>query len=278
MSLSWIDKIFVINLERSKERLENCIQQSKIYHFSFERFHAIEGNKLSRKQKKFVHPLCANLLCTYGMMGCGLSHLFLWKKMVKENIQTAMILEDDFVWREDSSEKINQLKDFHDGIVKLSCIGPFCGDEVLSNQKPIICPFAIGNGAYLLRLEQVKSLLKHIENVFYHIDVQMSMVSKNMNIPIYYFDCIDVDGTLDSTLGVKIQNSTLLSKMIPLSDNIKWMMNEPFIAPLKKPVHSFLLLSLLLIGTGLLIWRINMYVGLFFIILGLIDIFYFLLN
>jgi hypothetical protein len=274
-TLPWIDKIYLINLDRSKDRLEKCIEQSKKYNFTFERFQAIDGSKITKHQRKYVHPLC-NYFCTNGMIGCGLSHYFILKKIVEEEIQTTLVLEDDFIWREDTIQKLNQIKDFDQGILKLSCIGPFCTS---SDNGPELSPFALGNAAYLIRYQHAKQLYEQLGNVSYHIDFQYSLVSVLNSIPMYYYDCIDVDGKTDSTIGD--QNSTLLSVVLPLSDNWKWLMNEPFIYLFGFNVHLFLILSILLIGLGLFLFlfsKFPKYIGIIFILLGVLDIIYYLLH
>lgn len=261
--MDWINKIFVINLDRSTERLKNCRDQSKKFNFRFERFPAIEGNKLTKQQLSLIHPTCKYFLCTRGMMGCGLSHYFLLQKIVDEKIQTAMILEDDFVWKEDTISKLEKIRDFDQGLVKLSCIGPFCSKD---NDQPQLCPFALGNAAYLIRYPQAKELLKHIQQIIYHIDVQFIF----SNVTMYHYPCIDVDGMDDSTLG--LHNSTLLSRILPISSQIKWIMNEPFIAPLGYGINLFFLLSALCIAFGIYIYNTNKWIGIGFIILGMIDL------
>ena len=276
--LSWIDKIFVINLDLSVDRLNKCEYQSKKYNFQFERFTAIDGSKLTKTQKNYVHPICKTLLCTNGMIGCGLSHLFILKKIIDENIQTTLVLEDDFVWRNDSIEKINKLKNFDKGIVKLSCIGPFCKSE--SEDEPSLCELALGNAAYLIRYNQAKILYEKLQNVIYHIDVQYAFTSKFNHIPIYYFDCIDVEGMEDSTIGDN--NSTLLKQILPLSPTISWVLSEPFISPLGLKINLFFCLSIIILILGIVFYKkfqgILKYIGLFFILFGILDLFFYFQN
>jgi GR25 family glycosyltransferase involved in LPS biosynthesis len=269
-SLSWIDKIFFINLDRSKDRLEKCFIQGKKYNLQLERFPAIEGAKITRKQKKDVHPICQYFLCTNGMIGCGLSHFYILKKIVEEKIQTSIIMEDDFIWREDTTEKLQTLKNFHKGIVKLSCIGPFCG---FGTSEPQLAPLALGNAAYLIRYEHAKELYEKIENVKYHIDLQYSFVSKLHSIPMYYFDCIDVEGIDDSTLGS--HRKTFLNASLPLHQDIQWFLNEPFVAPMGYGIHLFLFISFLLIILGLIVYRWNKWIGMILFALGIFDLFYY---
>ena len=284
-ALSWIDKIYIINLDRSKERLENCIIQAKKFNFTFERFPAIDGSKLTDEQKEYVHPLCKYLLCTNSMIGCGLSHYNILKKIVAEDIQTTLVLEDDFIWRDDTISKINRIKDFDKGIVKLTCTGPFCESDVpTKSDEPQLTSISIGTAAYLIRWKDAKLLLEKINRLMYHIDLQYSFVAKYNSIPIYYYNCLDVDGYNDSTIGV--HKSTFFNAYLPIPEKMKWFMNEPFISPFGYGVHLFLIISVILIVIGIFLLRSSLqsknkfkkWIGILFIIIGLIDILYFAIS
>lgn len=278
-NLSWIDKIFVINLDRSIERLKNCQSQAKKYNFKLDRFPAIDGSRLNDQLIKDVHPICRHLLCTNSMIGCGLSHYYILKKIVDENIQTALILEDDFVWRDDTNQKVDTLRDFDKGIVKLSCIGPFCIGSDHQFDEPQISPFSLGNAAYFVRKKDAERLLSKINQVQYYMDFQYSLVAKINSINIYYYNCIDVDGMNDSTIG--FHKSTLMNNLLPISETTKWFLNEPFMAPFGKGIHLFLFLSFILIIVGsLLFFKSSDYkiLGLVIFGIGLLDFLYYLTN
>jgi GR25 family glycosyltransferase involved in LPS biosynthesis len=274
--LSWIDKIYLINLDRSKDRLDKCLRQSKKYNLNIERFPAIDGDKLTSEQKKDVHSMCKYLMCTNGMIGCGLSHYYILKKIVEEEIETTIIMEDDFIWRDDTSDKLEKIKNFDKGIVKLSCIGPFCHSDKSNTEEPQLSSFALGNGAYLIRYKHAKKLYEEIKNIKYHIDLQYTLVSKYNSILIYFYDCIGMDGTNDSTLGS--HRKTFLNQYLPLSNDIKWFLNEPFIAPFNYGIHLFLFFSILLIIFGVLIYGWNKWIGIILIIFGVVDILYYIQN
>jgi glycosyl transferase family 25 len=270
--LTWINKIYVINLERSKERWENCMRQAKKYHLDLERFTAIDGSKLTLKQRKHVHPLCEYLLCSNGMIGCGLSHLFILKKIIDEKIPIVLVLEDDFIWRDDTIDKLNQIQHFDKGMVKLTCMGPYCSSSPYKNEEPKLSPFPLLNTAYLIRYTQAKQIYEKVDKMFYHIDFQYSMISKYYSIPIYYYNCIDVGGMKDSTIGV--HKKTFMATILPLSDTTKWLFSETFMCPFGIELHLFLFISLLLILLGIFLYPRNKWIGIGLIGWGLLDIIY----
>ena len=103
------------------------------------------------------------------------------------------------------------------------------------------------------------------------------LASKLNSIPMYYYDCIDVEGMDDSTVG--IHQKTFLNEYLPLSDDVKWFLNEPFVAPFGYGIHLFLFISILLIILGLIIaYRWNKWIGIILISLGTIDILYYFLH
>lgn len=95
-------KVFVINLDRSPERLEQMAMQLKNIGLDFERISAVDGNaqtdeflnkyyssKLNRK--KYYAPL------KKAEIGCYISHLKACEKIVRDNLDYAIILEDDII-------------------------------------------------------------------------------------------------------------------------------------------------------------------------------------
>jgi glycosyl transferase, family 25 len=92
-------RTFVVNLEQSTERKLFMKQQLETLNMTYEFFPAVDGRKLSNNE---LEKMCnmkvvrawADLL-TPGMIGCSLSHYNVYKKMVKENIELAFVLEDD---------------------------------------------------------------------------------------------------------------------------------------------------------------------------------------
>ena len=99
-------KTFVINLPSAKERLKSIeIQLSKLW-IEFEVFPAVYWKSLSQEEmekyyddKKAKKFLWKSL--TPWEIGCALSHYFLFKKIVEENVDIGLILEDDAIISKD---------------------------------------------------------------------------------------------------------------------------------------------------------------------------------
>ena len=107
--------IFVINLERSPERLESSQQQLAEQGLSFERINAIDGAMLTAAQinshynaelnkQNYHYPLSP------GQIGCYLSHRKAWQTIVDRQLDYAIVLEDDFILKDDLSHTITNIE------------------------------------------------------------------------------------------------------------------------------------------------------------------------
>lgn len=107
------DKIYVINLEESKDRLENLNKQANKLNLNIERFPAIKGKTLT-EQDLINNDYLGNIKLKYnGSLGCYLSHCLLWEKIYKENkYDNVLILEDDCLLPDNFIEQIQELKKY----------------------------------------------------------------------------------------------------------------------------------------------------------------------
>lgn len=125
------DKIYLINLERRKDRLENFLKISEKYNFSFELIKAFDGialltedftyenKKISYVKNEFykhepgIFFGIENYHDRYfkGQVGCLMSHLEILKLAEKNNYSSILILEDDVVFSDDFQQKIENLID-----------------------------------------------------------------------------------------------------------------------------------------------------------------------
>ena len=91
-------KVFVINLDRSKKRLLNISSQLEKLGIPFERFPAVDGNGIIN-QELYFNKKRFKLECLHdvvpGEVGCSLSHIKIWRRIVDSKIPFALVLEDD---------------------------------------------------------------------------------------------------------------------------------------------------------------------------------------
>ena len=107
----YFDKIFIINLDHRTDRWEQCLQQLQTYHISnYERFSAIKP-RLSEYPKQYYNRYtCPKRDPNYiiGALGCKLSHYEIIKLSKERNYKNILILEDDFLLKENFNMILNQ--------------------------------------------------------------------------------------------------------------------------------------------------------------------------
>lgn len=90
-----IDATFVINLDRSTDRMTVMARQLETLGVPFQRFPAVDGAKVSRADlQRLATPVCRTF-CTPSMIGCALSHMNLWRLVVERGYERALVIEDD---------------------------------------------------------------------------------------------------------------------------------------------------------------------------------------
>ena len=95
-------RTFLINLDKSTERLASARFQLERNSIPFERVSAVMGAALDKRERMEKYDSIRALLANGkplrdGEIGCSLSHCLVYKKMVEEGIDVALILEDDIV-------------------------------------------------------------------------------------------------------------------------------------------------------------------------------------
>jgi len=85
-------KVFVISLQTSLDRRSRVTDMLKAIGLEFEFFDAVDGRSLDHKS--YVAPDAPWELLP-GEVGCYLSHLGVWRKVVNERVEVSLVLEDD---------------------------------------------------------------------------------------------------------------------------------------------------------------------------------------
>ncbi|MDC9591625.1 glycosyltransferase family 25 protein [Xenorhabdus sp. XENO-10] len=87
--------IFVINLAKDTERRESIKKQAETFGLQIQFIDAVNGKDLSDND---INQLCKDFHgngMTLGVLGCSLSHLKIYEKIINDNLDMALILEDD---------------------------------------------------------------------------------------------------------------------------------------------------------------------------------------
>lgn len=111
-------KVFAINLERSTDRKKHILDECKRHNLEPILFKAVDGSKLSEEQlSEMVLDHKINGM-TKKEIGCALSHIGVYKRIVDENINLALILEDDAVLNDNISSVLHEISIFNESTDK----------------------------------------------------------------------------------------------------------------------------------------------------------------
>lgn len=90
-----IDATFVINLDRSVDRMAEMARQLEAAGVPYQRFPAVDGAKVpAHELERLATPECRTF-CTSSMIGCALSHMNLWRLVVERGYERVLVIEDD---------------------------------------------------------------------------------------------------------------------------------------------------------------------------------------
>tara|TARA_B100001093_G_scaffold243566_1_gene233328 strand:+ start:532 stop:1317 length:786 start_codon:yes stop_codon:yes gene_type:complete len=99
---------YVINLERSKRRMVDISNQCEKAGLKFQRWNAYDGSKLDLNYLKRQRLISNDNKMRLGSLGCGLSHISLWKNTLKNtDHENLLVFEDDCIIPPDFKKKLN---------------------------------------------------------------------------------------------------------------------------------------------------------------------------
>ena len=185
-----IDKIFIINLDKDVERLNNSYKQLKNYNINnYERYPAVYGAETNIYKLNTYTTKIGKLIASKSMIGCGISHINIWKIIIKKGINKCLILEDDFILVDNFLNKFNNIINkspseydilflssniIHNKNLKLYDIDDYFYKQLLISQT-------VG---YIITIKGAKKILKYLNKISYHIDFELCILSliQNLNI------------------------------------------------------------------------------------------------
>ncbi|WP_164996124.1 glycosyltransferase family 25 protein [Proteus alimentorum] len=88
-------KIYIVNLEKDVERKASIKAQLDDLNLNYEFISAVYGKNLSQEEISRLSPDFEKTSLTLPELGCALSHLNVYKKIIENNEDIALILEDD---------------------------------------------------------------------------------------------------------------------------------------------------------------------------------------
>lgn len=160
--------IFIINLDRSPERLAHMHEQMSEIRMPFQRRSAVDGSNLDDDVVRHCRSSFWHRPLRPGEVGCFASHYRIWQHMVDDDIPVAVVLEDDIQLGAGFVEAVATLAPERLDFVRLSKLrraeGPILhriGDfDVVED---IAFSKFSGAGAYMIGREGARKLLAHAD-------------------------------------------------------------------------------------------------------------------
>ena len=191
--MNTINKIFIINLDKDIERLNKSYEQLNFYNITnYERYPAIYGNNLNKDDLNSYSTNIGKIIASKSMIGCGISHINIWKNIIKEKINKCLILEDDFILSDNFINKFDII--INNAPLEYDII--FLTNNIIHNKNLKLYDineyfykqaFISQTVGYIINLNGANKLLKFINKVSYHIDVEICILSL-----LYNFNIISV--------------------------------------------------------------------------------------
>lgn len=107
-------RYFAINLDFETKKKEHILAEAYKHGLSLEIVPAVYGKALSEEELSRDVIDHHNNYLTKGEIGCALSHISIYKKMIDENIPLALVLEDDAVLLAGVNAVIKDIEGFDD--------------------------------------------------------------------------------------------------------------------------------------------------------------------
>jgi GR25 family glycosyltransferase involved in LPS biosynthesis len=196
----FIDKIFVINLKSRKDRLRNIkkvLTKLKLDN-NVEIFEAVNGKELPKEEiNKLLSITSLDTLFnkstnhkdirTKGAIGCYLSHYKIWQKIIENNLNNVLILEDDIntiIDYEKIKQYIDAIPEDYD-IAMLSWFKLWFDPLENKNKKNIINKYwykynsvnVYSCGSYLISKSGAEKLIKNAFPICYQVDGYINIIT-----------------------------------------------------------------------------------------------------
>jgi len=183
--------MFVINLDRSNDRLEHIKKKFNEQKITFQRVPAVDGTLLSEKKLSKIYDKehCIKLIgreLLAGEIGCALSHLKAWQNIIDSKLDGAFIFEDDIVFNTTFAE-VQYLQNIHSNHASLFLLSP--ASEKLSKPLKSLSTdniqiyhskkTALGCGYYINR-QAAKNLISYFNLIHHPIDWWSKLRRRNI--------------------------------------------------------------------------------------------------
>ena len=164
---------YVVNMARSLDRRAHITRELEKTSVDYEIVTAVDGRELDLADTALIAPsFVATGLFPAGSAGCALSHLSIYRKIVEDGLDVALILEDDVLLPADldklATEVGQHLTGAEAALLSVDCPDPVqlsrAGAVPLSGGRQLALPIDLtqprSTGAYLITREACERRIK----------------------------------------------------------------------------------------------------------------------
>ena len=208
-----INHIYVINLDKSRDRMKNIKKISKESNLHIERFPAIYGKNLNYDfLRKHGYLSNKTILKFNGSLGCYMSHCLLWEKIYKENkYENVLIIEDDCIIDKNFNQQMEELTKYIPEDFDYIMLGSNKRKGTSINEKFIrpvqgnIFGLNAGLYGYIVKVKNIPKLLKLVKPIKYNIYIDTVLRSHfdKLNVFIVKENIINHNYDFKTVRGIK---------------------------------------------------------------------------
>ncbi len=178
---NYVDNVYLINMDKDDHRLQKVTKESEKVGIKFERFSGVKVSDLPQNILDEYIPPQIQKYGPNGMIGCGLSHLFIWQNAVQNNYKNVLVLEDDVYFTHDFNQCLQNVweetpSDYD--ILYLGYGGSNCNPQRDSRFNYIHQPsFPLFTHVMIISHRGLRKLLHIITEIDDHIDWRIQIIT-----------------------------------------------------------------------------------------------------
>lgn len=211
--MNYIDNVYVINMDKSTDRMVNIKKQEPILGKKITRIPAIDGKSLSKEEINLNSTGLCSSFCSNSMIGCFLSHKKAWQSIVDNGDEYAIIMEDDCELIKDTNGNFQiELKKLLDELIPskpdfiyLGCFGAcdpskkyslfeFISMQTMTkikqsgkksdvkNKYSFVPESPVGFHCYIISNSAAKKLINYMPKADFHVDVTFLNYADNFKV------------------------------------------------------------------------------------------------
>ena len=218
-------KVFVVSLDDAtarRQRMQEVMQKAQV---PFEFFDAVRGKNITQAQRQ-QFGLSRDSLLNAAEIGCMLSHVNIWQKMVDDNISVALLAEDDIHVSQSFKSVLDQINVPQDQLALFKLETHMAVMNTHRTPTQTIGKIHIheifnchaGTAAYLLNQRTAAHLLGQVRNMRLAIDSELFDPHRQSIVGVPVFQCVPGVAVQDDALakfkGIEAEEKTFLHSTI----------------------------------------------------------------